>query len=145
MNSLWSKAFWKDSVERTISAVAQSLLLFLTGNALGNVTNGDVGVSVDFGDWQTWLVIMGGAAVIQMLKNLVAVTANPNSGASFGASVPTNLVLSQKTVTGGKESALPPGAAVPQPGDAVVGPALAADTDLVEGQAAQVTALPPAD
>jgi hypothetical protein len=144
MKGLWSKAFWKDAVERTISAVAQSLLLFLTGDALGGVVQG-VDISVDFGDWQTWLTIMGGAALIQMLKNLVAVTANPNSGASFGASVPSTLVRVQTTVTGGKDSALPPGAVVPQPGDDVVGPALAADTDLTEGQAAQVSALPPAN
>jgi hypothetical protein len=144
MKGLWSKAFWKDSLERTISAVAQSLLLFLTGNALGNAAPDAVQINVDFGEWQTWLAIMGGAALIQMLKNLVAVTANPNSGASFGASVPSTLVRVQTTVTGGNKGALPPGAAVPQPGDDVVGPALAADTDLTEGQAAQVSALPPA-
>lgn len=144
MKGLWSKAFWKDSVERTISAVAQSLLLFITTNALGTATNGDVGVAVDFSDWRTWLSIVAGAAVIQMLKNLIAVTANPNSGASFGASVPTNLVLAQTTVTGSKDGAMPPGAPSAAPGDAVVGPALAADTDWVEGQPAQVSALPAA-
>lgn len=135
MKGLWSKAFWKDSVERTISAVAQSLLLFLTGNALGNAAPESVQINVDFSDWQTWLTIMGGAALIQMLKNLVAVTANPNSGASFGASVPVPLVKAYTTVTGQEGS---------QPGDTVIGPALAAETGLKEGEPAQVTRLPQA-
>lgn len=142
MSGLWSKAFWKDSVERTISAVAQSLLLFLTGNALGNATE-SVQINVDFGDWQTWLTIAAGAAIIQMLKNLVAVTANPNSGASFGASVPSTLVLAQTTVTGSQHDGHPD-APLSQPGDPVIGPALAAKTDWEEGQPAQVTALPQA-
>jgi hypothetical protein len=143
MKGLWSKAFWKDAVERTVSAVAQSLLLFLTGDTLGNVLPG-VNISVDFSDWSTWLTIIGGAALIQMLKNLVAATANPNSGASFGASVPATLVLAQTTVTGSKDGALPPGVPESRPGDNVIGPALAAQTDWEEGQRAQVTALPPA-
>ena len=137
MKGLWSKAFWKDAVERTVSAVAVSLLLFLGADQLP----GDA-VNVNFDDWKTWLTIIGGAALIQMLKNLAAVTANPNSGASFGASVPTNLVLAQTTVTGGKE--IGPGMSQAAPGDAVIGPALAADSDWEEGQPAQVTALPPA-
>lgn len=139
MKGLWSKAFWKDSVERTISAVAQSLLLFLTGNALGNAAPESVQINVDFSDWQTWLTIMGGAALIQMLKNLVAVTANPNSGASFGASVPATLVKAYTTVTGTR-----PGQNGSHPGDTVVGPALAAETELNEGEPAQVTRLPQA-
>lgn len=140
MKGLWSKAFWKDAVERTVSAVAQSLLLFLTGDTLGGLVPG-VDISVDFGDWQTWLTIIGGAALIQMLKNLVAVTANPNSGASFGASIPVNLVQAYTTVTGGGEGAHK--VDQPRPGDTVAGPALAAETDLTEGEAVYVKPIPP--
>lgn len=144
MNGLWGKAFWRDSAERTISAVAQSLLLFLTGNALGNAAPDAIEINVDFSDWRVWLAIMGGAALIQMLKNLVAVTANPNSGASFGASVPSDLVRVQTTVTGSHSGALPDDAPVPQPGDSVAGKALADETNIPEGAAVQVTLLPPA-
>lgn len=87
MKKYLTKAFWNDAAERTISAVAQSLLLFLTGDQLGDVVP-NVQIQVDWSQWQTWVSIAASAAIIQMLKNFVAVGINPNTGASFGTAVP---------------------------------------------------------
>ena len=98
MKRYLTKAFWNDAIERTISAVAQSLLLFLTGDQLGQISN-TVMIQVDWTKWQTWLTIAGGAAIIQTLKNFVAVSTNPVTGASFGQAVPTGLVRAAKDVS----------------------------------------------
>lgn len=140
MTSLWKRAFWKDAIERTISAMCQSLLLFLGGDGLGEVVPG-VDISVDFSAWQTWLTVVGGAALIQMLKNFIAVTANPNSGASFGASIPGNLVRAYTTVVA-QETEGYMGETIAEPGDTVSGPA---PDGLKEGGLVQVTLLPPVE
>lgn len=136
--SIWKKAFWKDAAERTISAVAQALLLFWFGEALPDSI---VQVNVDFADWRAWGQIVLAAAVLQMLKNLVAVLKNPNNGASFGTTNPADMVealVTAKTVTTGVYGS---GRTVAAPGDTVAGKASPIETD----QPVQVSPLPPVE
>lgn len=139
---MWSKAFWKDALERTISAVCQSLLLFLSGDVIGEVGGSDYPIQVDFSQWETWLNVIAGAAILQMLKNFIAVTANPNTGASFGASIPGTLVQAYTSVTRQSSAS---GDYVAHPGDTVAGPAAELQAGVGEGEPVYVKPVPPSE
>ena len=69
-NSIWSRQFWKDSAERVIGTFAQGWLGAMIG---GNVFDFDtIG-------WKQSLGIAGTAAVVSLLKCVIAATINKSA------------------------------------------------------------------
>lgn len=108
MRRIFTKAFWYDAAERTISSVAQALLTFWFGSSLPE--DAPVHIDVDWTDWRSWLQVVATAAVLQMLKNIVAATSNPVTGASFGQAVPAAKVVAVEA----DDKAVEAGPAAPQ-------------------------------
>lgn len=107
---MFSKAFWKDALERVLgtvlAALAVALPVDLTGLKELQVNEVAAGIGL--------------LAVATLVKCLLAVLKNPNTGASFGTTVPGDLVAAQ-TDAGGSH----PG----DTGPIVAGPAAANITD----------------
>lgn len=87
---MWSKAFWKDALERVLgtvlAALAVAIPVDLTGVKELKVTEIAVG--------------LGLLAAATLVKCLLAVLKNPNTGASFGTAVPGGLVAAQTDAGG---------------------------------------------
>lgn len=75
MNSLFTKSFWKDAVERAISTGAQAVLTVLS-------LDGTNIIPVNF-DWAVALSTFGFGAGFAILKALVASYAGNQGTASF--------------------------------------------------------------
>lgn len=70
---IWSGGFWLDAVERAVGAAAGSALAVLGADGLGVLT----------ADWQAAASVAGLAAVVSVLKSLVAGTTGDPSTAGF--------------------------------------------------------------
>lgn len=74
--SIYSPAFWKDAAERAVSTAAQAAIGVLTAGAVGLVEV----------DWAATGSIAGLAAVVSVLKSLVAGTSGDGSASLVNAS-----------------------------------------------------------
>ena len=84
----WTKAFWKDAVERVGSTFLEALLavMLLSGFDLEQLTSWDL-------VWKGVITI----TLISLVKALAAGLANPNTGASLGTTVPGDIVSAYTT------------------------------------------------
>lgn len=104
---MWSKAFWKDALERVLGTVLAALAVAIPVDLAGvkelQVTEVAAGIGL--------------LALATLVKCLLAVLKNPNTGGSFGTAVPGDLVAAQTDTSGS------------HPGDTIAGPA----TDIPTG------------
>lgn len=116
MGAIWTKAFWKDAIERLGTTLVAILI--------GAMTASDFGWTM-LDDWKFWspiAVSMG----INLLKVLLAGFASPNTGASLGTTNPAGIVkafVTQKDVVteGDKVGPGMPDEVVARAGDTVAG------------------------
>lgn len=87
---MWTKAFWKDAAERILGTVLAALAVMLPVDLTG-VKN------LKVTDMAVGLLLLAFATLV---KCLLAVLKNPNTGASFGTTVPGDLVAAQADATG---------------------------------------------
>jgi len=79
MKGIWTKAFWKDAIERTGSTLGAVFLGLL-------VTDGFEWSSL--GHWAFWAPVLTTTAVT-LVKTILAGLSNPATGASLGTTTPT--------------------------------------------------------
>lgn len=120
---IWTKAFWKDAVERIGSTFFQVL-----GGAL--IAAGGFG---KLDDWSFWEAVLW-AMVLVVVKVLAAGFFNPNTGASFGTTNPADIVKAVVTQTdiktdGDKVGMGMPDEVIARAGDTVAGKAAVQDTN----------------
>jgi hypothetical protein len=76
--SNWSRRFWADLAERTVTTAGTGVITMLTADSAGIVS----------GDARQWWVIVGLPAVLSVVKGIVANAKDSESGASFLAAPP---------------------------------------------------------
>lgn len=86
--SIYTKDFWRDAGERAISTFGQTAAAFLAA-AIAAVLAGTA--IFDF-DWETAIFVVIAATLGSVLKALAAVSNNPETGASFGTTIPKGAV-----------------------------------------------------
>lgn len=116
MGAIWTKAFWKDAIERLGTTLVSILI--------GAMTASDFGWTM-LDDWRFWSPIAVSMGV-NVLKVLLAGFASPNTGASFGTTNPADIVqalVTQKDVVtqGDKIGMGMPDEVVAKAGDTVAG------------------------
>lgn len=120
---IWTKAFWKDAVERIGSTAFQ-----VVGGAL--IAAAGFGV---LDDWSFWKPVLW-TLVLALVKVLAAGFINPNTGASLGTTNPTDIVkavVTQKDIVldGDRMGPGMPDEVVAKAGDTVAGPAAIQDNN----------------
>lgn len=105
---MWSKAFWKDVADRVLSTFVAVVV--------GVIVSTDGFKASSLGDWKFWTPVLITTAVT-VAKALGLGIVNPNTGASFGTTVPGGLVAAQTDASGS------------HPGDTIAGAA----TDIPDG------------
>jgi hypothetical protein len=71
--SNWSRRFWADLAERTVTTAGTGVITMLTADSAGIVS----------GDARQWWVIVGLPAVLSVVKGIVANAKDSESGASL--------------------------------------------------------------
>ena len=79
---MFSSGFWVDALERAIMTFAQALLATLGVNAVG----------IHEVEWLSALSVAALAAVLSLLKSLVATSVDSETGASLGTAIPKQVV-----------------------------------------------------
>jgi hypothetical protein len=79
---MFSTGFWVDALERAVATFAQALIALLGANALG----------FEQVDWLAALSVAGMAALLSLLKSVVATVADSETGASLGTAIPRSAV-----------------------------------------------------
>lgn len=69
---MWTKAFWKDAIERAVKTAAQSILVAITAV---NVADGDV-------SWQSTLIGVGLGAGLSLVTSLLSSLVGDSRSAS---------------------------------------------------------------
>lgn len=85
---MYTKGFYKDLFERTVSTFAQAFLAYAGGNLVG---------VVEF-DWFAAFSIAAMAAVLSVFKGFAAGAGEGNTGASFGTATPVGDVAAVEDV-----------------------------------------------
>ncbi|MBU8830814.1 hypothetical protein [Mycolicibacterium goodii] len=84
MSDLFTRTFWRDTLERTVSSAAQG---FLVGGGLAGIAATTDQVSLHGFPWEAALAGAGGMAVLTVAKCLAAVKAGNWGTASFTRAV----------------------------------------------------------
>lgn len=93
-NSIYTKAFWQDLFERSISTFGQVAAGFLAAAIAAVVAGTPI---LEF-DWTTAVFVILASTLGAVLKGIAAVRANPESGASFGTAIPKGQVAAVEDV-----------------------------------------------
>jgi hypothetical protein len=120
---IWTKAFWKDAVERIGSTAFQ-------------VVGGAIIAAAGFGvldDWSFWKPVLW-TLVLALAKVLAAGFINPNTGASFGTTNPAGIVKAIETqkdivLEGDRVGPGMPDTVIANAGETVAGKAAVQDTN----------------
>ena len=112
---MWTKAFWKDTVERMVGTVLAALAVVIPVDLTGLK-------ELDFNEIVVGLALLAAATLV---KCLIAVTANPNTGGSFGTTIPGDLVQAYTNQKTSIDASYAGGKVTSHPGDTIAGPAAA--------------------
>ena len=78
---IWTRAFWKDTAERVLGTALAGVAAILAGEAIPSVPDTTLKAKA---------IGLGLLCAGTLVKCLIAGLASPNTGASFGQSVPTD-------------------------------------------------------
>jgi hypothetical protein len=83
MSRIWTKAFWKDTVERVLGTALAGVAALIAGVAIP-------GLDIPDTSFKAKAIGIGLLCAGSLVKCLAAGLASPNTGASFGTTVPTD-------------------------------------------------------
>jgi len=92
--SIYTKDFWRDLGERSVSTFGQVAATFLAAAIADALAGGNI---LEY-DWTLAVFVIAGSTLLAVLKGLGAAKANPETGASLGTAIPKGHVAAVERV-----------------------------------------------